>query len=112
MGCQSWDTLQQLMHPTEGPGPAVDTVCFPGAPAKQTEHTQPWQQSAKATSELIGSCCPVVSLLYPQKDYIEADVFENTYTKAGGPEVPYLPFLVGVVVAMLGATVYVISQTA
>jgi hypothetical protein len=46
------------------------------------------------------------------KDWIEADVFENTYTKAGGPEVPYLPFLVGVVVAMLAATVYVVSQTA
>jgi len=48
------------------------------------------------------------------KDYIEVDVFEKTYTKKGDAStgtVPYLPLLIGVVVAMLGATVVVVAKT-
>ncbi|KAF5827010.1 hypothetical protein DUNSADRAFT_1499 [Dunaliella salina] len=48
------------------------------------------------------------------KDYIEVDVFDKTYTKQGDAStgtVPYLPLLIGVVVAMLGATAVVVAKT-
>lgn len=49
------------------------------------------------------------------KDWVEEEQVKNikTYYKPGeAAAVPFLPFLVGVVVAMLAATAYVVAQTA
>ncbi|KAL6764479.1 hypothetical protein V8C86DRAFT_2476403, partial [Haematococcus lacustris] len=47
------------------------------------------------------------------KEYVEEERVENTYYKPSDSTgtVPYLPLLVGVLLAMLGTTVYVVSST-
>ncbi len=51
-------------------------------------------------------CCAV------RKDWVEEDVVDKTWYKPGsGTAVPYLPLLVGVVLAMLATTVFVVSKT-
>jgi len=47
------------------------------------------------------------------KDWVEEEQVKNikTYYKDDAAAVPYLPFLVGVVVAMVAATVVVVQQT-
>jgi hypothetical protein len=46
------------------------------------------------------------------KTWIEADVTEAYMKPTATTQVPYLPILIGVVVSLLGATVFVVSQTA
>lgn len=41
---------------------------------------------------------------------MEEERVESTYYKAGGAQVPFLPVLVGVVLAMLATTVVLFAQ--
>jgi hypothetical protein len=69
----------------------------------------------KMTREQYGALRRKIGGTYKDfmKGYVEEERVEATYYKptASGGTVPYLGLLVGVVVAMLGTTVFVVSQT-
>jgi len=46
------------------------------------------------------------------KEWVEEDVVAPSGFATSAPQVPFLPLLVGVVVALLGATVFVVEKTA